>query len=718
VHGHELWKSDGTSAGTQMVKDINEGEAGHFQAIYNLTTVENRLYFVVRRDAKDGYSGKERDLWTSDGTELGTHKVQGFPSEGAYDQFYYLKNIGNSLYCISQDHAFNDKRYTLWHVDTNGAVAMKKYDAVHEAVDLNGKAYFLARTLRAEKWKLWKSDGTKAGTERLLYMPFDERAQGLKSVDGTLYFYTEKIEIIDDVRTNYIIYWKYDSREGSIVQTGKTKMRTSFPAPSARVKLGDKQVFTTYDEEYGVELWIGGGDQNNSVLLKDITEGEKSSKIKGIIHINGTIYFTKGYYGNQLWKTDGTTDGTVRVQGIDSGTEDSNPQKLVQMKKNYYFTAHKAGYTSELWKSDGAKAGTVILKDSADGGVITLGATNDAIYFNTYTRNNYVKMWKSDGTEGGTIMLKEDNVSEIHYYDVDDWYNTQYFDINGTTLFRGYDKEHGFELWSTDGTQAGTKLFLDIDKNETSSMPRQFLEINDKLYFTAFDSATGISLWKSDGTVVGTQQLLALPEGYDNKQYKFAYRGGPRNLTDVNGTLFFTMNVDENNTELWKSDGTKAGTVAVKRFKKLYSMSQPFGLTNINGILYFVPIYVNNSANHHGWELWKSDGTEKGTTLVAHVGKDKYSGSHQMGKPTYFKGKVYFSLPDDEQGTELWMSDGTIEGTKLFKDFKTGKESSNPVIRGVLNDSLMFEATDDRGRKLWKTDGTVEGTEMVKDGLR
>ena len=94
------------------------------------------------------------------------------------------------------------------------------------------------------------------------------------------------------------------------------------------------------------------------------------------------------------------------------------------------------------------------------------------------------------------------------------------------------------------------------------------------------------------------------------------------------------------------------------------------------------------------------------------------SSYHKMGKVTLFKDKVYFSLPDDTLGTELWVSDGTQEGTKLFKDFRKGVESSYPNIRGVLNGSLIFEATDDTGRKLWKTDGTVEGTEIVKSGLR
>jgi ELWxxDGT repeat protein len=42
------------------------------------------------------------------------------------------------------------------------------------------------------------------------------------------------------------------------------------------------------------------------------------------------------------------------------------------------------------------------------------------------------------------------------------------------------------------------------------------------------------------------------------------YYSGPSGLTDVAGTLFFAADDGTHGQELWKSDGTKSGTVQVR----------------------------------------------------------------------------------------------------------------------------------------------------------
>jgi ELWxxDGT repeat protein len=68
TRGHELWKSDGTSTGTVLVKDIRPGAFGSYP--YSLTNVGGRLFFI----ANDGTNGRE--LWISDGTSTGTVLVK------------------------------------------------------------------------------------------------------------------------------------------------------------------------------------------------------------------------------------------------------------------------------------------------------------------------------------------------------------------------------------------------------------------------------------------------------------------------------------------------------------------------------------------------------------------------------------------------------------------------------------------------------------------
>ena len=98
-------------------------------------------------------------------------------------------------------------------------------------------------------------------------------------------------------------------------------------------------------------------------------------------------------------------------------------------------------------------------------------------------------------------------------------------------------------------------------------------------------------------------------------------RSRTRDLTNVNGTLFFTASDGIHGSELWKSDGTSAGKVMVKNIHpgtgQDGAAASPRYLVNINGTLYF-------SANDgiHGEELWTSDGTPEGTRMVFNLTGD------------------------------------------------------------------------------------------------
>ena len=110
--------------------------------------------------------------------------------------------------------------------------------------------------------------------------------------------------------------------------------------------------------------------------------------------------------------------------------------------------------------------------------------------------------------------------------------------------------------------------------------------------------------------------------------YNFQTNGsitGAANYTTVGTTVFFTAIDGINGFELWKSDGTAAGTVMVKNINPGDYGSQPNNLTNVNGTLFFsaAGAYADNSG--YDTELWKSDGTEAGTVLV----KDIYRQCHQ-----------------------------------------------------------------------------------------
>ena len=167
--------------------------------------------------------------------------------------------------------------------------------------------------------------------------------------------------------------------------------------------------------------------------------------------------------------------------------------------------------------------------------------------------------------------------------------------IGNTTYFTADDGIHGRELWKTDGTAAGTMIVKDINPGKDSSNPQYLTELNGQLYFAADDGSDGTELWKSDGTEAGTVMVEDLYPGtyYDQTSQAFrAYSSDPGPFTKFNGELFFPANDGIHGFELWKTDGTKDGTVLVKDIAPGAFDGLPYGgvysfLTPIGGELYF-----------------------------------------------------------------------------------------------------------------------------------
>jgi ELWxxDGT repeat protein len=165
----------------------------------------------------------------------------------------------------------------------------------------------------------------------------------------------------------------------------------------------------------------------------------------------------------------------------------------------------------------------------------------------------------------------------------------------------------------------------------------------------------------SNGTESGTVLVKDFIDGI------YAY---PAGLTDVGGTVFFTVNDNVHGNELWKSDGTEAGTVLVKDIDRTtgpfggYSGSYPSSLTAVGQALFFVA-----SDGVHGRELWKSDGTRAGTALV----KDIHPSASDSG-PSSLTGlgsRLFLAANDGTRGRELWRSDGAASRTRLVRDINT-----------------------------------------------
>jgi len=135
----------------------------------------------------------------------------------------------------------------------------------------------------------------------------------------------------------------------------------------------------------------------------------------------------------------------------------------------------------------------------------------------------------------------------------------------------------------------------------------------------------------------------------------------PSDIVDAGGTILFAADGGGHGVELWRSDGTSAGTFMVKDIRAGPAGSSPRQLTRLGGNVFFV---ADDGAS--GLELWKTNGTATGTVLV----RDIWPGAKSSNPRELVAsgGLVFFAAWDGVHGFELWRSDGTTNGTFMTRD--------------------------------------------------
>jgi ELWxxDGT repeat protein len=392
------------------------------------------------------------------------------------------------------------------------------------------------------------------------------------------------------------------------------------------------------------------------------------------------------------------------VRDIFPGFRSSSPSNLTAVGRTLFFVANNGTNGYELWRSDGSRAGTAQVADidpdfdtALDIGPPT--AVGSTLFFSARDSVFDQELWKSDGTKSGTVRVADiwpGQFGGSSPYQLTAVGGTLFFIANdgGSTGYGG-----GFELWKSNGTAAKTTRITNFTQRQLERpgglfFPRLLTVVSNTLFFVADDGVNGIELWKSDGTVAGTRIIKDILPGPGGS--------APEWLTAIGNQLFFLANDGTHGKQLWKSDGTRAGTVRLTNLSSSYIKE----LTTAGNTLFFVK----------GNALWKSDGSVPGTVQVLDFDRDNPYNLTAVGN------NILFSAKDKTYGRELWKSDGTTAGTVLVADIEPGSLfggiplSSSPTNLKAVGNMLYFSAqTLSTGRELWKTDGTASGTARVAD---
>lgn len=459
------------------------------------------------------------------------------------------------------------------------------------------------------------------------------------------------------------------------------------------------------------------GLKQNSVaqaaaIIQDINIGAPNSSPTLFTNCGGlnVIFFVadNGTTGSELWKYDIATSTATLVKDINPGPAGSG---ITAITANFagngiIFNANDGTNGNELWKSDGTAAGTSLVIDINAGA----GSSNPANFYpyggtficSADDGTNGKEPWLTGGTAGSTAMLKDINPG-IGSSDPN-----SFSALGGKVIFRANDGSVGSELWSTDMTSGGTVLLKDINTGTLSSVPLNLTVVSNTLFFSASNTANGSELWKSDGTTIGTVLVKDINVGSSG-----SINNGPGAkgfFTAYNNALYFQATDGASGYELWKSDGTSAGTTLVKDIQTGAGSSTPSGMFATTVNLFFV---ANDGIN--GMELWTSDGTTGGTSLVKDINSGAASSTSSI--TTFIRtgsGIVYFAANDGVNGTEFWRTLGSAGNTTMMADINSGAGSSSPANMLINSNNVYFSATDGTtGVEPWKFDPLAAGINEV-----
>jgi trimeric autotransporter adhesin len=334
VNNKQLWKSDGTSNGTVMLKKINPTGDANAKCFHN---VGNTLFFI----ANDGINGEE--LWKSDGTEAGTKLVKDITPGSTKTAFYIpfgeeetFVNLNNKLYFIVDDIGL----YVSDGTDA-GTKLVGNYTGAYSLITHNGKLYFINDNT------IYQSDGTSAGTKSLT----GGTPRELHSTPLGI-FYTEGSAL-----------WITDGTSAGTNEVLDASFFSNFDFTKTSVFYKNKFYFILDDDSgAGNQVWSSDGTKTGTKMLKKIATNDFDASFRYFTIANNYLFFLfndENSSPRELWRTDGTEVGTIKLTTFDGGalnfiTKADEPKEY---KGKLYFFVEK-GNNQSLYTSDGSVAGT------------------------------------------------------------------------------------------------------------------------------------------------------------------------------------------------------------------------------------------------------------------------------------------------------------------------------------------------------------------------
>jgi ELWxxDGT repeat protein len=447
---NELWQSDGTEAGTFFLMNIAKPSNETYPIIKDsfFQKSDGVLYF-------GNYSvDKGYELWKSDGTIAGIQIIKNIVTYKTNSTYYDTKvKLGPVWFFNGADSHGAE----LWKSDgtAEGTTMIKDLNPgfentlILEITNTNNLVFFIG--IQNGEARLFRSDGTAEGTFQLpaavMWPDITTNVKILATTPQKIYFKTANNDI-----------WVSD---GSILGTIKIETSTFFGStPMKLIGIGDKcivaneRLYLVNGIPYNTAAIFGTGNNNIPMYPENFVNLNGSVYYLGNILLPNSTGYTKG-----LFQTDGTLEGSSVVKYFpdDEYFTSSNFTFLQKTKNKLYFKAnlHPIGSAPyfDLWTSDGTAPGTFFLEkiNTKSSPQYSYNSFDDIFYLSQSSMiiPTSSEVWQSNGTTGGTFKLLDYTNSSLMSGGVK-FKNKFYYSI--------FKSEIGTELWETDGTIWPTKL--------------------------------------------------------------------------------------------------------------------------------------------------------------------------------------------------------------------------------------------------------------------